>query len=614
MNATETRGATAPRPFRFARRLRVPALLGAVLLLSGLFRADPAAALERAQRERALHATVQVIVPDNRGNLISGGSGTVIDADAGYILTNYHVMGEPQAGELYNDEGLAVIGVNPANLRGVPVFRYTARVVGADPKIDLAVLQIFGLFDDAAAALPRNLGLTDVGRGKSADLMIGDPIYVMGFPGLGGDTVTYTEGAVSGYLDENRDGVEEWIKTDAEINHGNSGGLAVDEAGAFIGVPTAGYSDAESAGKISLIRPGDMALQYFDAWTLGRPAPAAAGGAQVVKVEYGTGVSRSGTIRSPAARFDSGITDLYATFEVAGFRNGQELAYTWYYDGADQGGESYEWVRGERGRDWVSITNGAGLADGLYELELAADGRVLYRGGAVVGEQQAAPRANTGALGPITFATGVEEDGTPVGPGVEFANVGEIFAIFPGAGLADGVLLKSAWAFEGDAVLEDEAPWTGGPTEAAWTSITHQTGLPVGRYTLDLFLDGEKVQSGSFAVTENARAGGGDVNVAGVVSDADSARRKIGDALVIFLLPGVTVEEFVAAEFDEGLIHAMATTNRSGEYQLDAKVTPGESYSIVVVHDNYAPLQADAYQIPPDAANPYLLDVSLERR
>jgi hypothetical protein len=115
-------------------------------------------------------------------------------------------------------------------------------------------------------------------------------------------------------------------------------------------------------------------------------------------------------------------------------------------------------------------------------------------------------------------------------------------------------------------------------------------------------------------VTENARAGGGDVNVAGVVSDADSGRRKIGDALIIFLLPGVTVEEFLAAEFDEGLIHGMATTNRSGEYQLDAKVTPGESYSIVAVHDNYAPLQADAYQIPPDAPDPYLLDISLERR
>jgi S1-C subfamily serine protease len=594
---------------RFAR---VPALLGALLLLGGLLRADPAAALERAQRERALHATVQVIVPDNRGNLISGGSGTVIDAGAGYILTNYHVMGEREAGTLYNDEGLAVIGINPANLRGVPVFKYTARVVGADPEIDLAVLQIFGLFDDAGAALPRNLGLTDVERGQSAGLMIGDPIYVLGFPGLGGDTVTYTEGAVSGYLDEDRDGVEEWIKTDAEINHGNSGGLAVDEAGDFIGVPTAGYSDAESAGKISLIRPGDLALQYFDAWTLGQPAPAAAGGAQVVKVEFGTGVSRTGAIRNPAARFDAGITDLYASFEVAGFRNGQQLTYTWYYDGAEQGGESYEWVRGERGRDWVSITNGAGLADGLYELELALGGRVLYRGGAVVGEQQAAPRA--GALGPITFAAGVEEDGTPVGAATEFANVGEVFAIFPGAGLADGVLLKSAWSFEGDVVLEDEAPWTGGPTEVAWTSITHESGLPVGRYTLELFLDGTQVQSGGFTVSENARAGGADVNVAGVVSDADSARRKVADALVIFLLPGVSVEEFVAAEFDEGLIHGMATTNRSGEYQLDARVTPGESYGIVVVHDAYAPLQADAYQIPPDAPDPYLLDISLERR
>ena len=68
--------------------------------------------------------------------------------------------------------------------------------------------------------------------------------------------MTFTDGVVSGFLDENDDGVYDWIKTDTEVNPGNSGGSAIDQQGDFIGVPTAGNSHADVAGKISLIRPG----------------------------------------------------------------------------------------------------------------------------------------------------------------------------------------------------------------------------------------------------------------------------------------------------------------------------------------------------------------------
>src|SRR5690606_23619424 len=70
----------------------------------------------RAGLERALKATVLVLVPDNRDNLIGSGSGTILDAEAGMILTNYHVVGDRATGILYNDEGLTIIGVMPSNL------------------------------------------------------------------------------------------------------------------------------------------------------------------------------------------------------------------------------------------------------------------------------------------------------------------------------------------------------------------------------------------------------------------------------------------------------------------------------------------------------------------
>ena len=130
---------------------------------------------------------------------------------------------------------------------------------------------------DPDAPLPKNLGLVSVARGNSDDLLPGDPLAVIGFPGLGGSTVTFTDGVVAGFLDEDEDGVYEWIKTDTEMNPGNSGGLAIDQQGAFIGVPSAGYSRADVAGKISLIRPSTLALDYYDRAVLGQSGTESSG-------------------------------------------------------------------------------------------------------------------------------------------------------------------------------------------------------------------------------------------------------------------------------------------------------------------------------------------------
>ena len=188
----------------------------------------------------------------------------MMDADKGLILTNLPVMGGPDTRALYNDDGFAAIGVMPSDLRGAPVLRYAAKLISHDPKYDLALLQITGLLDVSKGALPSNLGLTAPPRANSENLRPGDRMAVIGYPGLGGATVTYTEGVVSGFLDEDSDGEFEWIKTDTEVNPGNSGGLAIDTEGNCIGVPTAGYSRADVAGKISLVRPGAIALRFYD--------------------------------------------------------------------------------------------------------------------------------------------------------------------------------------------------------------------------------------------------------------------------------------------------------------------------------------------------------------
>ena len=71
---------------------------------------------------------------------------------------------------------------------------------------------------------------------------------------------------------------------------------------------------------------------------------------------------------------------------------------------------------------------------------------------------------------------------------------------------------------------------------------------------------------------------------------------------------------WTAAEFAEDMVLATGTSNRSGEFQLDAPVTPGERYGVVVIHDDYKPVAVDDYEIPADSTDPYELDVALERK
>jgi hypothetical protein len=508
--------------FRWMMRMRRWMRWGTAIVVAALLlQASPVTAQQwnRSAVQRALQATVLVLVPDDNGDLYDSGSGTVLDAERGIILTNYHVLGDIDTGELYNVDGLAYIAVNPTGQRGAPVIKYIARLVEGTPDLDLAVLRITGLANDESAELPKNLGLVSVDRGNSDDLLPGDPLAVIGFPGLGGSTVTFTDGVVSGFLDEDDDGVYEWIKTDTEVNPGNSGGLAIDQQGDFIGVPTAEYSRTDLAGKISLIRPGTLALDYYDRAILGQGTSPNVGG------EAGF----AGTLTRPGSTADVPSDDVF---------------------------------------------------------------------------------------GPITFAAGVTDDDQPADTGNAFIEAGEVYAFFSVTGLREGMAWRTRWLLDGQQVLNEEQPWEEGDTPSTWVSLSHPDGLPTGEYTLELYAGSHLAQSGSFVVeegNEQRRGGAEAVNITGVVHDADNARKRIAGATIVFLTPGVTIQEWVDADFDDAMVLASGESVRGGKFQLDNKLTAGALYSVIVVHDNYQALQIDDFEIPADAPDPYELNVPLEK-
>lgn len=141
----------------------------------------------------------------------SVGSGVIIDADNGYVLSNHHVVAN--ASEII---------VTLQDRRRVP-----AELIGSDEGTDIALLKIDA---DGLQALP---------LGDSDSVRVGDFVVAVGNPfGLG---QTVTSGIVSalGRSGINADGYEDFIQTDASINPGNSGGALIDIDGSLIGINTA---------------------------------------------------------------------------------------------------------------------------------------------------------------------------------------------------------------------------------------------------------------------------------------------------------------------------------------------------------------------------------------
>jgi Do/DeqQ family serine protease len=178
---------------------------------------------------------------DHESKEMGLGSGVIVSSD-GYILTNNHVVADA-------DE----LTVEFADGRKFP-----AKVVGADPKTDIAVVKI------------NATGLLAVTFADSDKLRVGDVVFAVGNPLGVGETVTM--GIVSakgrnklGILDDDEKGpgYEDFIQTDAAINMGNSGGALVDAKGRFVGINSAIVSPSRGNIGIGFAVPVNMAANIM---------------------------------------------------------------------------------------------------------------------------------------------------------------------------------------------------------------------------------------------------------------------------------------------------------------------------------------------------------------
>ena len=170
-------------------------------------------------------------VPDRPPQEMAAGSGVIVDARQGLVITNHHVI-----------KNAAQVIVTLKDRRQLP-----ATIVGADPATDIAVLKI-----DAP-------NLTAMKLGDSDQLNVGDFVVAIGNPfGLG---QTVTSGIVSalGRSGLNIEGYEDFIQTDASINPGNSGGALINLRGELIGINTAIIGPSGASVGIGFAVPVNMA-------------------------------------------------------------------------------------------------------------------------------------------------------------------------------------------------------------------------------------------------------------------------------------------------------------------------------------------------------------------
>jgi Do/DeqQ family serine protease len=256
----------------------------------------------------------------------SAGSGVIVRSD-GVVVTNNHVIeGAQQIRVVLNDRR-----------------EYPAKVILADPRSDIAVLQLEGV----TGALPV-LAIDD-----QEQLEVGDLVLAIGNPFGVGQTVT--NGIISA-LNRTETGISDsgsFIQTDAAINPGNSGGPLVDMDGDVIGINTAIFSRSGSSAGVGFAVPASMVKRVVDS--------ALGGASSVVRPWLGVKgepvsaeIARSLGLERPQGLF---VTDLYdgGPGDRAGIQNGDVITAVAGQEINDQAGLNFR-IGTQRPNDEVDLT------------------------------------------------------------------------------------------------------------------------------------------------------------------------------------------------------------------------------------------------------------------
>ncbi len=358
-------------------------------------------------------STVQLVGLDENSQPVCAGSGVIVRSD-GTILTNAHVVTTEQ------DCRFATIGVAVTlDSSAPPELLYRAEVLAVDQAVDLAVLRIDARLDpNDGGRLPDSFPAAPLGDSGSVEL--GDNLRILGYPVIGGETITLTTGSVSGFTAQAGLGTRALMKTDASISAGNSGGMAIDGDGRVVGIPTKarasesgpaidcrpladtnadgevddGDSCVPVGGFLNGVRPINLALALLGTAVNADPiGPVVRPDGPITAFDY-TGVEfenpRFALGREGNAPVDevitaqAGISELCFFVDWSGIPLGTNWDGAWFIDGDIQpslGSNDRTWDIEEEGQNfWLCAEerNALGLPAGVYEIGFFLEGMLLF--------------------------------------------------------------------------------------------------------------------------------------------------------------------------------------------------------------------------------------------
>jgi S1-C subfamily serine protease len=208
--------------------------------------------------EKLAASVVELVCIDNSlSRKYYTGSGTLI-GDEGLVLTNLHLLLSAD-GTLIRLCGVGLTG----DLGQPPRMDLVGQVVATDVNLDLALVKITEHFNGQPDEGP--FPSLDVSGAATAarELQLGDAVYIGGYPDVGADTLTMTQGVVAGRVGPNL------IKTSAFIDSGASGGAVFDGLGRYVGVPTAA-AKGEIGGSLGYLVGGDAVESFLADYQAGK--------------------------------------------------------------------------------------------------------------------------------------------------------------------------------------------------------------------------------------------------------------------------------------------------------------------------------------------------------
>jgi S1-C subfamily serine protease len=302
-----------------------------------------------------------------------------------------------------------------------------------------------------------------------------------------------------------------------------------------------------------------------------------------------------------------------ATFIYQNMTDGTEWTPRWFYQGIEISRPEVTpvWADGASGAKTISIEVPEGLLPGNYRLELYIGGSMAATADFTIAGAQvnAQPQIFTGQH--FTTASTPQEALTAPEVNNFSTTVDALYTVFNWSQISRGTLWTMRWLVDGNVFYEETLPWANNESgDNFLTRLSGVNGIPDGTYTMELLIGDirlvetqAQVGIGQLPIDRFAQASG--IQMRGQILDAQTQQG----------IPGVTIiiisEDFSVAEFtwDESQVYTLATTDSTGQFQLDRTLQLAAPYSLVVIADGYLPITADGLELDEETPNP--LDMTL---